>query len=83
MSKWSRLDFTAQRSQERDRPDWAGGGLASALINGLIQNEFLYGIMYVHSVCKRWDSSHCDWTFKLIRNIRFVHFLHRVQEERS
>lgn len=35
------------RVQERDRPDWAGGGAASNIVNALINNQVLYGLMYV------------------------------------
>jgi hypothetical protein len=44
-SFYDSYDADAARNQEQDRPDWAGGGIASNLINALIANKFLFSIM--------------------------------------
>lgn len=65
-SFYDSYDSNAMRVQERDRPDWAGGGAASNIVNALINNQVLYGLMYVpqpkvsvevpwHSIIGRWQ----------------------------
>lgn len=41
------MDYTAQRNQVQERPDWAGEGVVSSLVSALINNKFLYGFMKI------------------------------------